>query len=111
MLLLLRVLVVFMYSKYNPGVTPADIQSPEAFHKKVVLKNFALFTGKNLCWGLFLIKLQLYQNQTPAQVFSCEYCKIFKNTYFEEHLLTAASDFTTTENSRKPLVLSGVSPN
>ena len=28
--------------------------------------------------------------QRPAQVFSCEYCKIFKNTYFEKHLWTAA---------------------
>ena len=28
---------------------------------------------------------------TPTQVFSCEYCKIFKNTYFEEHLPMAAS--------------------
>ena len=27
----------------------------------------------------------------PAQVFSCEYCEIFKNTYFEEHLQMAAS--------------------
>ena len=27
----------------------------------------------------------------PAQVFSCEYCEIFKNTYFEEHLQAAAS--------------------
>ena len=26
-------------------------------------------------------------------VFSCEYCEIFRNTYFEEHLLTAAPDF------------------
>ena len=26
-------------------------------------------------------------------MFSSEYCKIFKNTYFEEHLLTATSDF------------------
>ena len=25
------------------------------------------------------------------QMFSCEICKIFKNTYFEEHLRTAAS--------------------
>ena len=25
--------------------------------KKVVLKNFADFTGKHLCWSLFLIKL------------------------------------------------------
>ena len=33
------------------------------------------------------IKLQ----ETPTQAFSCEYCVIFKNTYFEEHLRTAAS--------------------
>ena len=26
------------------------------------------------------------------QVFSYEYCEIFKNTYIEEHLRTAASD-------------------
>ena len=26
--------------------------------KKVVLKIFAIFTGKQLCWSLFLIKLQ-----------------------------------------------------
>ena len=25
------------------------------------------------------------------QMISCEYCKIFKNTYFEEHLRMAAS--------------------
>ena len=27
-----------------------------------------------------------------TQVFSCEYCEIFKNTYFEERLQTGASD-------------------
>ena len=27
-------------------------------------------------------------------MFSCEYCKISKNTYFEEHLRTAASEVT-----------------
>ena len=27
----------------------------------------------------------------PKQVFSCEYCEIFKNTYFEKHLQTTAS--------------------
>ena len=26
-------------------------------------------------------------------MFSCEYCEYFQNTYFEEHLLTAAFDF------------------
>ena len=36
--------------------------------------------------------LQNYYKDTPAQVFFCEICKIFKSsTYFEEHLLTVAS--------------------
>ena len=35
--------------------------------------------------------LQLYEKETPTQVFSCEHCEIFNNNYFEEHLRTAAS--------------------
>ena len=27
---------------------------------------------------------------TPTQVFSCECCEVFENTYFEEHLQTTA---------------------
>ena len=30
--------------------------------------------------------LKLYEKQAPTQMFSCEYCKICKNNYFEEHL-------------------------
>ena len=30
--------------------------------------------------------------KNPTQMFSCEYCKIFKNTYFKKHLRTAASE-------------------
>ena len=64
--------------------------------KKVVLKNVADFTGQHLCWSLFLIKLQAlkayhFMRETPRQVLSCEYCEIFKNTYFEKRLRTAAS--------------------
>ena len=54
--------------------------------KKCVLKNFAIFTGKQL-----FKDLQFYEKETLTQVFFCEYCKIFKNTYFEEHLRTVAS--------------------
>ena len=46
-------------------------------------------TGKHLCQGLFSVKLQagdlqLYQKETPVQVFSFEFkfIKNFKNTYF-----------------------------
>ena len=34
--------------------------------KKAVLKNFAIFTEKHLCWSLFLIKLQA---RSPATLF------------------------------------------
>ena len=50
--------------------------------KRAAFKKFALFTGKQLK----ACKKKLYQKETPIQVLSCEYCKIFKNTYFEEHL-------------------------
>ena len=48
------------------------------FGKKGVLKNFTKFTGKHLC--------QIIKKETLAQVFSCEFCEIFKNTIFIEHL-------------------------
>ena len=36
------------------------------------------------------VKKKCYQKETPTQIFSCEICKIFKNTYFEEHPLNNA---------------------
>ena len=35
--------------------------------------------------------LQLYQKETPAQMFSCEICEIFKKAHFEEYLGRAAA--------------------
>ena len=32
-----------------------------------VLKNFPNFTGKHLCWSLFLIKLQALKPATPLK--------------------------------------------
>ena len=66
----------------------------EELYKKGGLNNLVNFRGKHLCWSLFnkgsLIK-SLYLKETPTQVFSFEICQIYKNTYFEEHLQTAAS--------------------
>ena len=36
-------------------------------------------------------KLYTYAGLRPAQVFSCEFCEISKNTFLTEHLRTAAS--------------------
>ena len=32
------------------------------------------------------------KKETLAQVFSCEFCEVFKNTIFTEHLWTIASE-------------------
>ena len=45
-------------------------EPPEEFYKKGVVKNFAIFTEKHLCWSLFLIKLQAYR---PATLLKRDY--------------------------------------
>ena len=53
--------------------------------KKGFLKNFAKFTEK-IPQGCNSIK-----KATPTQVFSCEFCEFFQNTYFTERLWTTTS--------------------
>ena len=68
-------------------------QPLQVFYKKDILKNFTKFTGKHLCLTLFLQAsgLQFYlKRDYLAQVFSCEFCEIFKNTFFTEYLWTTA---------------------
>ena len=79
---------------------------PQMFFKTGVLKNFANFTGKHLCWSLFLIKLQVFQvcsfiKKSPTQVFFCEICEIFKIIYFYRTPLEAASDISSIFPARK----------
>ena len=60
--------------------------------KKAFLEIFAIFTGKSLCWSLFFNKVvalktcNFIKEETSTQVFACEYCEIFKNSVFIEHL-------------------------
>ena len=61
-----------------------------------VLKNLANFTGKHLCQSLFFNKVAGVRpatllKKTLAQVFSSEFCEIFKSTYFHETSPVAAS--------------------
>ena len=80
-------------------LTSRQKQPPEVFYKKVVLVNFAKFTGKHLCQNLFFNKVAvlrpagLLEKETLAQVFSCEFYEINKNNFFTEHF--HATDFTT----------------
>ena len=61
------------------------------------LKIFAKFIGKHLCQSLFFKKVAGMRSLALlkialAQKFSCEFCEIFKNTFFTEHLRTNASE-------------------
>ena len=33
-------------------------QPPEVFYEKKFFKNFTIFTGKHLCWSIFLVKME-----------------------------------------------------
>ena len=54
---------------------------PESLFNKVAGLSPATLLKKRLCESCNFI-----QKDTLAQVFSCEFCKIFKNTFFTEHL-------------------------
>ena len=46
----------------------------------------------------------LYLKETPTQVFSCEYCKIFKNSFFHRTTPVAASDYLLQKIVFKPFL-------
>ena len=54
-----------------------NFQNTEALTRGV-FKSFIKFTGKSLFFNVVLILLK----RTPTQVFSCELCEVFKNTFF-----------------------------
>ena len=73
-------------------------QTPEVFYKKCVFKNFVKSTRKHQCWSLlfnniagFRPEAYTFIKKTPTQVFSCEFCKIFKNAFLAVHFPVAAS--------------------
>ena len=64
--------------------------------RKGVLKRFARFIGKLLCQRLFFNKVvgaacNFIKKESLAQVFSYEFCEIFKSTFLTEHFWTTTS--------------------
>ena len=90
-----RYSLIFSFQASKP-LTKSRSSHRRCSVNKDVLKNFANFTGKHLCWSLFnkvtYLKACNFIKKTPTQVFSCEIREIFKNNYFEEHLRTTASE-------------------
>ena len=79
---------------YNCKAT-VRINRPEVFYKKAVFRNFTKFTGKHLCQSQ---ACNLIKKETLAQVFSCEFCEISKNTFFYKTPPTLRKKNCLTEN-------------
>ena len=90
-------LQIIIYSKHNFRGS-----RPKVFCEKGVLRNFEKFTGKHPCQRLFFNKLAglrpvtLFKKKSLARAFSCEFCKISKNTFFYRTLPVAASVTSST---------------
>ena len=63
---------------------------------KGVPRNFEKFTGKHLSQSLFFNKVAGLRPQ--AQLFTCEFCKICKNTFPTEHLRMTVYDLENKKN-------------
>ena len=78
-----------------------NVQRTEAATRGVLCKKVFLEISQNsqenTCARVsFLIKLQaqacnFIKKETLAQVFSCEFCEVSKNTFFTEHVWATAS--------------------
>ena len=54
------------------------------FWKIGALKNFMIFTGKHLCWSLFLLKF--IQNRLQRRCFPVNFAEVLRIAIFIEHL-------------------------
>ena len=95
----------------------------QVLYERAALKNFTKFIKILQLWSPYLIKLQrisvnLFKSRVfefceisksshqdcssiekrLSLVFSCEYCKIFKSTYFEKHLQTTFCGILTSSD-------------
>ena len=93
-----------MFSWECTSVLKQQKRPLEVFRKKNILKNFAIFTRKHLCWslsgvfGVNFIKKRLQQRYFPVNITN------FENTYFKEHLGTTASSTAILKNTSEQLL-------
>ena len=55
----------------------------------------SLYSQENTCDGVSFLRPAAFLKETLAQVFSCEFCYIFKNTFFHRTTPVAASENKT----------------
>ena len=78
----------FNFSQFHEHIFSSRAQM---FFKIGVLKRFANFTGKHLCWSLFLKNLQaeglqLHKKRLQHRCFPVKFAKFLRTTFLTEHL-------------------------
>ena len=84
-------------NSFDTGISRSNCV--EVFCRKEVLKIFTKFRGKQLSQSLFFKKVagvrpkacNFIKKETVAQVFSCEFWEISKNTFSTEHVWATGS--------------------
>ena len=56
-----------LYLMFYIYINLVKLCNPEVFLEKAALKNFAIFTGKYLCWSLFLTTMQAFLGKPFSQ--------------------------------------------
>ena len=69
---------------------------PEVFCKKGVLRNFAKLTGEHLCQSLCTgLACKFINKEALAEMFSCEFCEVSKNSFSLRTPPVVASELLT----------------
>ena len=96
-LILQKVLRILMSQKLSFIMSQrlTEAATEGALQKKVFLEISQNSQEKHLCQRLFFNKVagqvcNFIKKESLAQVFSCEFCKISKNTFYTEHFRTTA---------------------
>ena len=78
---------IFSISHFSSLETMYRSSRLQLFFKMGVLKNFAIFTGKHLCWSLFLIKYPAFRATTLLKGgFPANIAKFLRTTFYIESL-------------------------
>ena len=84
--------------RYNGLSKDVEAATRGVLQKKGVLKNFAEFTGKQLCQSLFFNKVAglrcatLLKKKLWYRCFPVNFAKFFRTSFFTEHLRVTASE-------------------
>ena len=78
---------IFSISHFSSLETMYRSSRLQLFFNMGVLKNFAIFTGKHLCWSLFLIKYPAFRATTLLKGgFPANIAKFLRTTFYIESL-------------------------